>query len=512
MNLKIERETLSVNEKIFDGVGEQSVELDYILPDYYPDIFKLIRCSIVPVITSHSVNGDTLSYEMTADVKILYSAEGSGQLQCISQRLTYSKSVNLGEAPTSPDIYIRPKSDHINCRAVNKRRIDMRGAVSIKITVKGESRQEAISDVLGMNVQTKKVPVEYMAKRINAQRVLTVSDDMELPNTKPAVNDIVRTEISLTDTESKIISNKLVVKGEAGIKVLYTCKEGMETMSFTVPYSQIVDMDGIDESFKCYVTAEGVCCDITPSADENGENRTLKYELKLSVRCCAYKTVPVQLVSDAYSTAYPCEYACTELAAPQPPVMISEKFQSKLTLENDESGISGVYDVWCTAKNINLTLDSENKIIKISGMLCCQAMIKNDNDLVNVLEKDQAFEFEINSDEMTDSSSAELNIPKIECSYNLTDMNSISVKADIYVIGELYTSSCFKAVTDITVDDSVKITRDGDYAIKLYYGVKDEDIWNIAKKYSTSVSAIMEENSLESEALTDNGMLLIPIV
>ena len=48
MDLKINREILSVNEKIYDGVQEQSVELDYILPDYFPDIFKLIKCSITP--------------------------------------------------------------------------------------------------------------------------------------------------------------------------------------------------------------------------------------------------------------------------------------------------------------------------------------------------------------------------------------------------------------------------------------------------------------------------------
>jgi len=43
MSLKINRENLSVSEKIYDGSQEQSVELDYILPDYYHDIFKMIH-------------------------------------------------------------------------------------------------------------------------------------------------------------------------------------------------------------------------------------------------------------------------------------------------------------------------------------------------------------------------------------------------------------------------------------------------------------------------------------
>ena len=75
MDFKINRETVPISENIFDGVQEQGVELDYILPDYYPDIFRLVRCEVVPVITSYSINGDKLSYELRCDMKILYCSQ-----------------------------------------------------------------------------------------------------------------------------------------------------------------------------------------------------------------------------------------------------------------------------------------------------------------------------------------------------------------------------------------------------------------------------------------------------
>ena len=84
MDLKINREMIAVNECIFNGVQEQSVELDYILPDYYPDIFKLVKCCVTPSILSSSINGDTISYELAADIKILYCSEKSSVLQCIA--------------------------------------------------------------------------------------------------------------------------------------------------------------------------------------------------------------------------------------------------------------------------------------------------------------------------------------------------------------------------------------------------------------------------------------------
>ena len=116
------------------------------------------------------------------------------------------------------------------------------------------------------------------------------------------------------------------------------------------------------------------------------------------------------------------------------------------------------------------------------------------------------------NDKITENSLAEINVEPLGCTYTLTSSNGLSIKTDIRVLGDLFTSSICEALTDVKFDDTVKITRDGDYALKLYYGVENEDVWNIAKKYCTSVNAIMEENSLDSDRLTDNGMLLIPIV
>ena len=48
MDLKINREMLPVTEVILDEMQEQSVELDYVLPDYDPDIFRMIGCESHP--------------------------------------------------------------------------------------------------------------------------------------------------------------------------------------------------------------------------------------------------------------------------------------------------------------------------------------------------------------------------------------------------------------------------------------------------------------------------------
>ena len=60
MDLKINREMLPVTEVILDEMQEQSVELDYVLPDYDPDIFRMIGCEIQPTIVTSTTGTDRI--------------------------------------------------------------------------------------------------------------------------------------------------------------------------------------------------------------------------------------------------------------------------------------------------------------------------------------------------------------------------------------------------------------------------------------------------------------------
>ena len=149
MELKVTKEKISSAEVVFTDLNDQSVELDYILPDYYPEIFKVLKCIAVPHITSFDVTGDKLSYEMSVSIRILYCAEDNDAVQIIEQKLNYFKKIDLGRMCVNPSVSIIPQISFMNCRAVNQRRIDVRGAVSTLISVTDKVTIEIISDADG---------------------------------------------------------------------------------------------------------------------------------------------------------------------------------------------------------------------------------------------------------------------------------------------------------------------------------------------------------------------------
>lgn len=516
MDLKINRETVPAADCIYDGVQEQSVELDYILPDYYPDIFRLVRCEVVPVITGYTLSGERLNYELRCDIRIIYCSESGAMLQCISQRQSFSKTVELGRFCENPSVKLVPKADHVNFRAVNKRRLDMRGAVSVKINVSGETAQEVVSDAFGMNVQLRKTPVRFAAKKVTVEKPVEISEETELSAVQPSVSGIISCRCIAGECEKKTVSGKLLAKGEAEVRLLCSCeKDGegvIEPMSFTFPYSQIIDIDDIDDSYECTVTPEVVSCDVTPTANKDGDNRILRCEIELRLVCRAVKSASVMIGTDAYSTVYPCEVVTSDVRAEQLPSVYSESFRHTARIAEGDAVPRTIYAMWCTPKNINTRIGEDGRSLVVSGMLTYSMAAKDSSGMLVMPDKDEAFEetIPLGEDVKGCTLSAVINVRDV--SYNISVEGVLTAKADISAKILACGCSSIRAVTDIIVDDSVRKQRDGDYAVKLYFGIENEEIWDIAKRYSTGVAAIMEENELAGDRLESGGMLLIPIV
>lgn len=511
LDFKVNHEMIPLSEVIYDGIQEQGIELDYILPDYYPDIFRMVKCEAVPEIMSYSVSENKLNYDLCVNIVIWYCSENSRQLNTLRQKLSYSKTLELGHDMTGSEITLRPKTDYVNCRVLNQKRIDVKGAVTTKIKVVAERQQEMICDAYGLNLQLRKMPVEYSLGKLIADKSIDISEEVEMNPSKPPAEAVIRTSVSAGEPETKIISNKLVVKGNADITVLYSCedngKPSMETMKFTLPYSQIVDMEGLDETYDCCVKAEAVNCDITPATD-----KTFKCELTVNISCSALRTAHAELVTDLYSTRYPCDFTVSKVKVSRPPVPVNEHVNAKYTIDLTDSSIEKVYDVWCSSKNISVKINEDEKSAVVSGMLRYSAMIRNSDGMPVLAEKENAFEHKLSLPLAENGSVLDADMNIEGCTYNLVSGNKITINADILICGRLCRFSETEAVTAIDVNTAEAKKKDGDYAIKLYFGSDGENIWNIAKKYSTSVKAVMEENDLYDEKLTGNSMLLIPIV
>ena len=516
MDFKVNREEIAAAEVIFDDTQEQSVELDYVLPDYYPEIFKIIKCVTVPKILSYSTGGDRLTYEMAVCIRVLYCSEGSSAVNSVEQKLTYTKTVEFGRTVINPRICITPRTDYINCRAVNQRRLDVRGAVSIKIKVTDLDKKEIVCDAFGGGIQLKKIPVTYPSGKLYTAKRITVSEEFDLGMSKPPIANILRSDAVIASTDKKVIANKLIAKGEVYINMLYSCQkdgeDSIEAMQFTLPFSQIIELEGIDERFICNVDSEIISCDIEPRSDGDGNSKIAECTLSIMIICSAYRQASAELAVDEYSTAYKTESVRSDIKIELPPQQINSSSVVKCSMEYNDGGIDRIYDVWCSVTGVAAKPDTENSQIVVTGTASYCVMARSNDGEPVILEKDEGFSVNIPAENINEFSHADVKLVPVSCSYNLASDNSVEAKTEMKITGEITGTMSISCITDLNVDENEAIKKNSNYAIKLYFADENEDLWEIAKKYGTSVSAIIEENEIEDDKLSGKGMILIPIV
>ena len=515
MKLLLNKEPVYLTETVYDGQAEQGVEFDYVLPDYYPDIFKILKCTLTPGIVSYNVSGTQLFIDGVVYIKVLYLSENSSDINCIEQRFTYSKTIELVRSAEKPVVTFSQKADYCNCRAVSGRRIDVRGAVSTKIKVTGCSESEILSGAEGHGIQVKRDSISYCGSRLYASRQYVAREDIET-GTGSGISSILTTSCCASVTDTKIIADKVVIKGEAKIKALYLTRSGecMETevMEAVIPLSQIVDVEGITETHNCYARFDVMDCDLEVKQGDDGENRLLGCEITVDCKVNAYKENIISPVCDIYSTDYECNFSTTPVKLEHTPNYLLTQYGMKSSVEYNDDTISEVFDCKCELSGYTVRSAEESGKMTVSGQVNIWLIGKNGSGNPIFIEKTEPFEFPTDMESENGAYSADIAVTVTNVSYSISGDNTADIQIQLSAQGLIYKIKTVNIVNEINVVEELPKNKSSDYALKLYYADKGEKVWDIAKKYNTSVSAVLTENELEDEQLTGSCMLLIPIV
>lgn len=509
MDYKLIRESFCVKETLLDASYNQAVELDCILPDYYPEIFKILSLCIKPSIVKQSVSQTKLNYELLAQIKMIYLSE-DGTVSALSQDLTYNKSADLPYSVKSPCISIDPYTDSANVRVVNKRRVDIRGIIGIDINVSVSEQKQAVSEAYGSGLELKKELITYPSKRLCITKRITVVDEVNMPNETEAMKTLLRAGACVTSCDKKVLSGKLLVKGEAEISALYTTEGSNDPKSvkFSLPFSQICDVEGLDDRYDVFVNACISGCDVRPLPKADSSN--VECELAIAINCVAMKFESAQLATDAFSTEYETSIELSSADIECMPQSVDDTHKVKATLTYSEGGIKSVISAGAEVAKINVSYLSGSNEAIVSGTAKVYAFAKNDSDKLIYLEASLPFEHRI-SLSCKGFCGAEICACCGNASYNINSSNAMDVIGEIKLMGYIFEASECEYINSINVDDTGSVTEDGDCAIKLYFAQAGESVWDIAKRCHASTKAISDENDIEGDTVDADGMILIPI-
>ena len=478
------------------------VECSMILPDYYPDVMKILRYSAralpAPVLSDES--GETVSGNVSIEVNYV-SEEGEfcfcGQIQPFSHTFVGEGGVAAAEAEAV--------TGEVSCRAVNKRRIDVHTSLELTLRTVTAQPRDFISMAEGAGAVCKSCSENVTVIAGEDDKSFTLEEEQETGYGKPPIGRIIRSSASAKAEECHVIQDKVAVKGSVKVKMLWTperedlsAPEEYLTSCFDFPVSRIIDAPGISGDDTCDVR---LCADF-PEITPNEDGSTVKIKVRVGAFARVYRQSAAQLVTDMFSEKYEsnAESAPAEVISGTFPAEFSENIRERI--EFTDSGTE-IIDCW-TETLPGPRLDSEGKIC--FGVKIC-VFAKNAEGGISYYEK--AVEREAPSP-AGKCRKAFYNLSASVISEDYTNGHGgTEISAEIFIEGTVYVISEVNALVSFDAFED-RPRRKDPAAVILYYAEKGENIWDIAKRYGTGCTKIAEENELSGETLAERMMLIIP--
>ena len=95
---KEETQPYDTFEPLFDGSCEVPIDMEYDMPDYCADIQKILKCRVVPELSSYAVSEDALRCEGVCDVRVLYLDAQGDSLRCCDFTKEFSATIQVKAA------------------------------------------------------------------------------------------------------------------------------------------------------------------------------------------------------------------------------------------------------------------------------------------------------------------------------------------------------------------------------------------------------------------------------
>lgn len=494
-------------ETVHESTAEQSLDADISLPDYCPEIIKILKCSVEPDITSVSNNSGRITADVSVSVRLLYVGE-NGKVSAYEQNYPVQKFIESNRITSDSAVSLKIRTDYANCRAVNPRRVDVRAMMTFIFRAVNKREEHLLCGADGCGIQTV-TDEENVASLCGInERAFSLSEVVNIPDDRPSVNRIVSISPHTVISELRVINNKALLKGDCNVKIYYLSDESssVEYIEHSVPISQILELDGLNENCKTGIKLSFSSCEAAAKADSSGDMRLVDFNARINAFITAFEEIPVSFITDAYSTLYETKNTFKNIELMKYGDDFDVNFTNKVVLESIGVSVNSVMAVWCT--DLRYDFSSSDDKCNISGTYQANILYKDNENQTGIIQKPVDFDYSLKMNGKAEKIHCNGYVQIVSCSCAVTGDSRLEMKTELSGKGMLLYCGMKKYISSIELLNENK--KKDNCALTICFCDKGENLWNIARKYNTTVEAVRAENDIECDVVEENCMLLIP--
>ncbi len=507
--MELIKERINISETVCSGKTQVMSDGDVLVPEIKPDMLKILQVDAVSCITDIDVTDGKLFLSGKVNVTVLYVPDRENEkVRSAEGSFEFSHKAENGRIGAGMTAMVNCNVDRLEFSALNSRKVRIKAIVGIDYEVINVEENEIACGTGSETAQTLTKTVTLSDVSDLSRHEFSVCEKIEVPTGQESVNEIIKTDVKISDTEYKTLSGKIVVKGAVCVCVLYTDDDcNIEFTEAEIPFTEVFDAENVTEESVCDIDYSVMNVSGCVSEDSDGDRRIIEVEAEISAQVKASDSVNTEILSDCYEPFRKTELVKRTMQAEE----VAERPSAQNTLREiiefpqDAPEVTGVYNV--VARPV------VGKAELQGGKLLCEGRIEayilyisdSSESPVYSMKKDFPFSYMLEC-----SCSGSGFTPKIKAeikhiSYNLNAAGELELRCILSLNAEVMKKQTIELIDEANESDAE--SRGG---MVIYFVQEDDSLWSIAKRYGVPQSEIVKFNELEDDCPQKGERLFIP--
>ncbi|MBQ8404661.1 MAG: DUF3794 domain-containing protein [Clostridia bacterium] len=506
-----DEKTNSLYEKAIKKSDSRDISTEYTLPDYLPDITRLLRVSAKAEHPEKYCSAESVEYDGKVIYNILY-ATSEGEIRCAVFDADYTGAVNAQEINDFSVVDVSVSTESVNCRLSSPRKLTVKCRLFANISIcNAKNTEPAISGKTSpdaeKDLQYRKRLLEFCREIKAEEKNTPISEDIETDPGMPQIARIVFLNLTPAAFDVRTSEGKINYNGALTAEVLYEGENGeYVSLSREVPLSGTLEADGVTEDSVAFCDAEATNVTYRPQTGELGETKTIELDFDYSVYFRVFRKDLCEITTDIYSLSYENSNEKETLRYLTLDAGKVFNFSFNESTDFEEKEFSRVV---CTRAQATVgSVKKSGAKTAVGGNVSFSDILGGENGAF--IGKTFNFPFKAETDA---GRYAELFCYIAKACTGGVGARIVGEKiyfdTEITVSLALFGEKDEEALRSCTIFTDHPIEALPSSQIVLYYPMRGEDLWSVAKKYNTTVEKLSALNGGAKEPL-GGGVLIIP--
>ena len=284
------KKLLQANQERGRASVQMTVESDFNLPDYEPDMIKLIDRKGTARIHEIRVDQDQVTADGSLQFQVLYKCTETGSICSLQGEVPFSEAIHMEGVQETDHIIVQSSMDDLSVGMINSRKLNIRALIELSASDQMEQQLQLPTGIEDQSVQALYQQQKMLQLITQKKDICRIHSEILLPSNRPNISKLLWQSVQLRGFDSRMRTGEIELTGELLVNILYKGEDDekqIQCMETTVALHENIECSGCEPDAIFKLVPLQAQLEVTPAEDSDGENRALMLEGVTSSCACS---------------------------------------------------------------------------------------------------------------------------------------------------------------------------------------------------------------------------------